>query len=147
MRNFRLGGCEYGHGLPVAVEDILARTPERAQMAYTNLVTSATTQYDAESGWSCAYITQQALADEMFVCLRTATRAIRDLREVGLVRLLVWPGAKTETQIRVAPVDISSPFGPVQAELARAPRQQLVERAITQLMAQNRRLEELAAEI
>ncbi|MGW1180127.1 hypothetical protein [Streptomyces drozdowiczii] len=114
-------------------------------MAYTNLVTNAESRYDADSGWSCAYITQQALADEMYVCLRTATRAVKDLRTCGLVRVLAWPGAHTETQVRIASVDISSPFGPVQAALLRTPRPQLVDKAIAQLLAQNRELEALAA--
>ncbi|MET8342442.1 hypothetical protein [Streptomyces microflavus] len=129
------------------MEDILSRAPERARSAYTNLVTNAESHYDGQTGWSCAYITQQALAEEMFVCLRTATRAIRDLRDVGLVRVLTWPGARTETQIRIDSVDISSPFGPVQAALVRSPKQHLIDRAIAQLVATNKELEALAAGI
>ncbi|MEV8399209.1 hypothetical protein [Streptomyces niveus] len=129
------------------MEDILSRAPERARAAYTNLVTNAESHYDGQTGWSCAYITQQALAEEMFVCLRTATRAIRDLRDVGLVRVLTWPGARTETQVRIDSVDISSPFGPVQAALVRSPKQHLIDKAIAQLVATNRELEALAAGI
>ncbi|MEW1922280.1 hypothetical protein [Streptomyces sp. NPDC088360] len=140
-----LEGPKYGNELPISVEDILGRVPARARLAYTNLVTNAETRYDGDTGWSCAYITQQALAEEMFVCLRTATRAIKDLRTHGLVRVLTWPGARTETQIRVDSVDISSPFGPIQAALVRTPKPQLVDKAIAQLVAQNRELEALAA--
>lgn len=140
-------GGNSGDGLPIAVEDILSRAPERARAAYTNLVTNAESHYDGQTGWSCAYITQQALADEMFVCLRTATRAIRDLRDVGLVRVLTWPGARTETQVRIDSVDISSPFGPVQAALVRSPKQHLIDKAIAQLVATNKELEALAAGI
>ncbi|WP_329147291.1 hypothetical protein OIU91_16880 [Streptomyces sp. NBC_01456] len=110
-------------------------------------MTNAESHYDGQTGWSCAYITQQALADEMFVCLRTATRAIRDLRDVGLVRVLTWPGARTETQVRIDSVDISSPFGPVQAALVRSPKQHLIDKAIAQLVATNKELEALAAGI
>ena len=131
--------------LPIAVEDILCRVPDRARLTYTFLLTNSESRYDADTGWSCAYITQQALADEMYVCLRTATRAIRDLRTHGLVRVLAWPGARTETQVRVDSVDISSPFGPVQAALTRTPKQQLIDKAIAQLVAQNRELEALAS--
>ncbi|WNI17605.1 hypothetical protein [Actinacidiphila sp. ITFR-21] len=140
-------GGENGPELPVSVEDILGRAPERARLAYTSLVTNADSRYDAETGWSCAYITQQALADEMYVCLRTATRAVRDLRDIGLVRVLSWPGARTETQVRIASVDISSPFGPVQAALAGSSKQQLIDKAISQLVATNRELEALASSV
>ncbi|MFD9815117.1 hypothetical protein [Streptomyces sp. NPDC059080] len=133
--------------LPVSVEDILSRAPERAHLAYTSLVTNSESRYDGETGWSCAYITQQALADEMFVCLRTATRAIKDLRNVGLVRVLTWPGAHTETQVRIESVDISSPFGPVQEELLRRPKQHHIDKAIAQLVAHNRELEALVSGI
>ncbi|UXX94022.1 hypothetical protein N7U49_21695 [Streptomyces sp. AD2-2] len=134
-----------GSELPIAVEDILCRVPDRARLTYTFLLTNSESRYDADTGWSCAYITQQALADEMYVCLRTATRAIRDLRTHGLVRVLAWPGARTETQVRVDSVDVSSPFGPVQAALTRTPKQQLIDKAIAQLVAQNRELEALAS--
>lgn len=145
MHPSNCAGGNIGSELPIAVEDILSRAPERARLAYTSLVTNAESRYDGQTGWSCAYITQQALADEMFVCLRTATRAIRDLRDVGLVRVLSWPGARTETQVRIDAVDISSPFGPVQAALVRSPKQHLIDKAIAQLRAQNRELEALAA--
>ncbi|MFJ4739059.1 hypothetical protein [Streptomyces sp. NPDC088775] len=147
MDPFICDGGEIGNELLIAVEDILCRAPERARHAYTTLVTNAESRYDGETGWSCAYITQQALADDMFVCLRTATRAIRDLRDVGLVRVLSWPGSRTETQIRIASIDISSPFGPVQAALVRSPKQHLVDKAIAQLVAQNAELEALALSV
>jgi hypothetical protein len=147
MSDHAFFGTGNGSELPVSVEDILSRLPQRARLAYTNLVTSAESRYDADSGWSCAYVTQQGLADEMYVCLRTATRAIRDLRTHGLVRVLAWPGSRTETQVRIASVDISSPFGPIQAALNRAPKQQLVDTAIAQLVAQNRELEALASDM
>ncbi|MFE5853223.1 hypothetical protein ACFQ61_08375 [Streptomyces sp. NPDC056500] len=130
---------------PIAVEEILEHVPERARIAYTYLVTSAKSEYDQETGWSCAYITQQALADEMYVCLRTTTRAIRDLKDAGLVRVLSWPGARTETQVRIDDIDVSSPFGPINADQERQPRHVLVQQAIAQLLAHNRELEALAA--
>ncbi|WP_405667931.1 hypothetical protein [Streptomyces sp. NBC_00055] len=147
MHHPNCDGGEFDAELPIAVEDILGRAPERARLAYTSLVTNAESHYDGDTGWSCAYITQQRLSEEMFVCLRTATRAIRDLRDVGLVRVLAWPGARTETQIRIDSVDISSPFGPVQAALVRSPKQHLVDKAIAQLVAQNRELEALASSV
>lgn len=145
MHRFNCADGNIGSELPIAVEDILSRAPERARLAYTSLVTNAESRYDGQTGWSCAYITQQALAEQMFVCLRTATRAIRDLRDVGLVRVLSWPGARTETQVRIDSVDVSSPFGPVQAALVRSPKTHLVDKAIAQLCSQNRELESLAA--
>jgi hypothetical protein len=105
-------------------------------------VTHSETRFDAETGWSCAYMTQQDLADEMRVCLRTATRAMKDLREFGLVRVLVWPGARTETQVRVGHVSVASPFGPMQAAQRRLPHHQLVDTAISVLLQDNRQYEE-----
>ncbi|MGW3763131.1 hypothetical protein [Streptomyces sp. NPDC005131] len=147
MHDPNCDGGEFGAELPIAVEDILGRAPERARLAYTSLVTNTESQYDGDTGWSCAYITQQHLSEDMFVCLRTATRAIRDLRNVGLVRVLAWPGARTETQVRIDSVDISSPFGPVHAALLRSPKQHQVDKAIAQLVAQNRELEALASNV
>lgn len=127
--------------LEIAVDEILARVPERARTAYTNLVTHTESRYDANTGWSCAYLTQQALADEMDVCLRTATRAVSDLRRIGLVRVLVWPGAKTETQVRVGSVPVASVFGPVRMAQEQMPHHQLVDCAIRILVKENLALE------
>ncbi|WP_167503158.1 hypothetical protein [Streptomyces malaysiensis] len=128
--------------MQVSVEDILRRLPFRAKVAYTNLVTHAESRYDADTGWSCAYITQQDLADDMEVCLRTATRAMRDLRECGLVRVLVWPGARTETQVRIADIGVTSVFGPARIMQENLPRHQLVDLAIRLLLSRNRESEE-----
>jgi DNA-binding transcriptional regulator LsrR (DeoR family) len=127
--------------LEIAVDEILARVPERARSAYTNLVTHAESRYDEATGWSCAYLTQQDLADEMHVCLRTATRAVSDLRRMGLVRVLAWPGAKTETQVRVGSVPVASVFGPVRLAQENMPHHQLVDCAIRILVKENRELE------
>jgi len=128
--------------LEIPVDEILARVPERARTAYTNLVTHQESRYDENTGWSCAYITQQDLADEMKVCLRTATRALSDLRAIGLVRVLAWPGAKTETQVRVGAVPIGSIFGPIRMAQEQMPHHQLVDCAIRMLVKTNRQLEE-----
>ncbi|MGW3860284.1 hypothetical protein ACWEDZ_02200 [Streptomyces sp. NPDC005047] len=128
--------------LEIAVDEILARVPDRARIAYTNLVTHKDSRFDENTGWSCAYLTQQDLADEMRVCLRTATRAVSDLRRFGLVRVLAWPGAQTETQIRVGHVSVASPFGPVRTVQERLPHYRLVDEAISLLVASNRELEE-----
>lgn len=128
--------------LEIPVDEILARVPERARNAYTNLVTHAESRYDEATGWSCAYLTQQDLADEMKVCLRTATRAVTDLRGIGLVRVLAWPGARTETQIRVGHVPVASVFGPIRLAQEQMPHHQLVDCAIHILVSENHRLEE-----
>ncbi|WP_369042217.1 hypothetical protein [Streptomyces sp. Midd1] len=128
--------------LEIPVDEILARVPERARTAYTNLVTHKDSRYDQNTGWSCAYITQQDLADEMKVCLRTATRAVSDLRAYGLVRVLAWPGAQTETQVRVGSIPVDSPFGLIQMERTAMPHHQLVDCAIRMLVKANRALEE-----
>lgn len=128
--------------LEIPVEEILARVPERARSAYTNLVTHQESKYDEHTGWSCAYLTQQDLADEMRVCLRTATRAVSDLRGIGLVRVLVWPGARTETQVRVSSIPVASVFGPVRLVQEQMPHHQLVDCAIRLLVNENRELEE-----
>jgi hypothetical protein len=130
----------------IPVDEILARVPERARTAYTNLVTHKDSRFDENTGWSCAYITQQDLADEMKVCLRTATRALSDLRAIGLVRVLAWPGAQTETQVRVGNVPIASVFGPIRMAQERMPHHQLVDCAIRLLVKENRHLEEHMSE-
>lgn len=127
--------------LDIAVDEILARVPERARNAYTNLLTHKDTRYDEATGWSCAYVTQQRLADEMKVSLRTATRAVNDLRRIGVLRVHVWPGAVTETQVRVSDVPVASVFGPVRMEQRLMPHQQLVDWAIRLLVQQNCELE------
>lgn len=132
--------------LEIPVDEILARVPVRARTAYTNLLTHENSRYDQTTGWSCAYLTQQDLADHMQVCLRTATRALSDLRAMGLARVLAWPGAQTETQVRVGSIAITSVFGPVQASLEKMPHHQLVDCAIRLLVKENRRLEEHLAE-
>lgn len=132
--------------LEIPVDEILARVPERARTAYTNLVTHKSSRYDQDTGWSCAYVTQQDLADEMKVCLRTATRALSDLRTIGLVRVLAWPGAQTETQVRVGSVCVESPFGLIRMEQERMPHHQLVDCAIRMLVKANRMLEDSTSE-
>ncbi|MFE2539065.1 hypothetical protein [Actinacidiphila glaucinigra] len=128
--------------LKIPVDEILARVPHRARIAYTHLVTHEATLFDQDTGWSCAYLTQQALADDMHVCLRTATRAVRDLRGIGLVRVLAWPGSKTETQVRVGDIHIGSPFGPIRMAQQLAPHHVLVDNAIALMVDRNRRLED-----
>ncbi|MFC9505389.1 helix-turn-helix domain-containing protein [Streptomyces sp. NPDC057002] len=128
--------------LDIPVEEILARVPERARVAYTNLVTHRDSRFDEKTGWSCAYITQDALACEMGVSLRTTTRALSDLRRFGLVRVLAWPGAETETQIRVSSVSVASPFGPIRMAQEQLPHHKLVDCAIALLVKSNRELEE-----
>ncbi|MEU1552128.1 hypothetical protein ABZ517_05325 [Streptomyces scabiei] len=132
--------------LEIPVDEILARVPERARTAYTNLVTHESSRYDEVTGWSCAYITQQDLAEQMKVCLRTATRAVSDLRGIGLVRVLAWPGTPTETQVRVGSVPLKSAFGPVRLAYERMPHHQLVDQAIHVLVKENRELEEELSE-
>lgn len=129
-------------GIKIPVEGILDRVPERAQSAYTNLVTHESARYDEETGWSCAYLTQQALADEMGVSLRTATRAVSDLRQCGLVRVLVWPGARTETQVRVSDICINSVFGPIHMCPDMLSHNQLVDCAIAFLLESNKAMED-----
>ncbi|MEU1816076.1 helix-turn-helix domain-containing protein [Streptomyces roseifaciens] len=132
--------------LQIHVEEILLRVPERAHLAYTNLLTHHESRYDDLTGWTRAYLTQAELAQEMACSVRTAERALRDLREYGIARVLAWPGSRTETQVRVADVPIASPFGPErQAQQAR-PRHALVEEAIGRLLRHNRQLEREAGE-
>ncbi|MFE4527089.1 hypothetical protein ACFRMO_07810 [Streptomyces anulatus] len=133
-------------GLDIAVEEILARVPARARTAYTNLITHENTRYDADTGWSCAYVTQQGLADDMKVSLRTATRAVNDLRRIGVLRVHVWPGAVTETQVRVSDVPVASIFGPVRMAQRQMPHQQLVDWAIRLLVQQNCEFEDALPE-
>jgi hypothetical protein len=118
---------------PVTIDDILQRVPDRAQLAYTNLITHRDSVFDDATGWSYAYLTQRELACEMGVAYRTAQRALVDLREVGLVRVLAWPTAQTETHIRVADIDISSVFGPIRAMQEQLPREEQIDWAIQQL--------------
>jgi hypothetical protein len=97
----------------ISVDSILARTTDRARFFYTHMVTMPDAFMDFESGWSCSYATQSQIAEDLGCSVTTAERAIRDLRSIAVCRVLAWPGAATETQLRVADVKISSPFGPV----------------------------------
>lgn len=97
----------------ISVDSILARTTERARFFYTHMVTMPGAWMDFESGWSSHFATQSQVAESLGCSVTTAERAIRDLREVAVCRVFAWPGAVTETQLRVADVKISSPFGPV----------------------------------
>lgn len=121
---------------PVSVYDILARVPFRAQLAYTYLLTHTETNFDPVTGWSYAYIGQDDLAAEMECSASTAKRALQDLRGVGVVRVLAWPGARTETHLRVADISVDSVFGPVQASREFMPRVEQVDLAIAFLMRQ-----------
>lgn len=132
--------------LRIPVDEILLRVPERAHRAYTNLVVHEETLFDRFTGWSRASITQQQLAEEMECSLRTAERAICDLRRYGLARVLAWPGTRTETQVRVSDVSIGSPFGPLRKIQAARPRHLLVDDAINHLVEHNRRIEADAAQ-
>lgn len=120
----------------VAVEHILHRLPERARSAYTALVTHPQSRFDALTGCSCAYITQAQLAEEMGCSLRTAKRAVADLQDVGVVRVLAWAGATTEVIVRVTDIVFDSAFGPVQLHLASLTADELADRAIRLLINQ-----------
>jgi hypothetical protein len=100
---------------PISVDEILDRVPLRAQVAYTYLLTHTETNFDQVTGWSYALMGQDDLATEMECSPTTVKRALADLRGVGLVRVLAWPGARTETHVRVADVSVDSVFGPVQS--------------------------------
>lgn len=120
----RLPGSPHTNGKKVSmfhsisVERILARSTERARLFYTHMLTMPGAMMDFESGWSCSYMTQQCVADDLGYSVTTAERALRDLRELGICRILPWPGAATETQLRVADIRLSSPFGPAMRFLA-----------------------------
>ncbi|MFI9271857.1 hypothetical protein ACIGXM_14220 [Kitasatospora sp. NPDC052896] len=109
----------------VPVHRILARVPERARLAYTTLITHPASKFDPLTGCSCAYITQDALAVEMGCSLRTVKRAVADLQELGVAKVLAWAGATTEVVVRVTDVRVDSVFGPMQAFLASLPPEQL----------------------
>lgn len=119
--------------LSIPVDDILARVPLRARMAYTNLLTHPDTVYDHETGWSSAYIGQHLLAQEMECSLSTVKRSLVDLRQIGIVRVLAWPGARTETHLRVGDVSIGSIFGPIVKMQAELPHEQAVDLAVLSL--------------
>lgn len=126
----------------IPVEHILHRAPERARAAYTNLVAHPQSFFDGMTGWSCTLIQQKDLADEMGCSLRTTERALADLRELGLARVLAWPHARTETQVRVTDVTLSSVFGPVREFQERMNAEQLVDEAVRMLLAEWRSFEE-----
>lgn len=98
----------------VPVAAILQRVPQRARDTYHALLAHSGTRYDRVTGWAYAYIPQEELAGFMGCGLRTVTRAVADLRGVGIARVLSWPGATTETSLRVddIPVELSV-FGPL----------------------------------
>lgn len=121
---------------PISVYDILVRVPVRAQEAYTCLLVHTETNFDPITGWSYAYIGQDDLAAEMDCSATTAKRALSDLRNVGLARVLAWPGARTETHLRVADIRIDSVFGPMQLFHEALPRGMQVDLAIGFLLRQ-----------
>jgi hypothetical protein len=109
---------------------LLRQVPDRARDAYTALVTDPESVYFEDAGWSSAFITQAKLAGSLSCSLRTAERAVSDLKQIGVVRVLAWPGARTETQVRVLDVELSSVFGPVRAALEKKNPHELVDVAI-----------------
>jgi hypothetical protein len=113
----------------VAVDQILNRLPERARLAYTALITHPDSRLDEMTGCSYAYITQMQLAQEMDCSLRTAARAISDLQEVGLARVLAWAGAQTEVAVRVTDIHLDSVFGPMQVLLAEMGPEEVIDHA------------------
>jgi hypothetical protein len=117
----------------VPVSAILQRVPERARAAYSALTLHPDTQEDWVTGWAYSYLSQDALAQLLGASLRTATRAVADLRAVGLMRVLTWPGASTETSLRIGDVSVpESVFGPVRMMQAIDPAFP-VDQAIAQL--------------
>ncbi|MFE6745937.1 hypothetical protein ACFVGM_08810 [Kitasatospora purpeofusca] len=98
--------------LIVPVESILARATARSRTVYTHLLTTSGAAMDMESGWSSSYLTQQALADDLDISVTTTERALRGLRHLGICRVIPWPGAATETQLRVADIRLRPVFGP-----------------------------------
>jgi hypothetical protein len=120
--------------ITVPVSAILSRLPERAQTTYHAYLTHPDSQHDPVTGWTYAYIPQDRVAAYTGTALRTVTRAVADLRGVGLLRVLSWPGATTETSLRRADVEVgTSIFGPVQRMQLMHP-QSVVDLAISQLV-------------
>lgn len=118
----------------VPVSAILQRVPERAQGAYHVLTRHPETQVDRVTGWAYSYLPQEALAHLMDASLRTATRAVADLRAVGLVRVLTWPGATTETCLRIGDIEVpGSIFGPLR-QMQNADPGSCVELAVAKLL-------------
>jgi hypothetical protein len=118
----------------VAVDQILNRLPERARLAYTALITHPDSRLDEMTGCSYAYITQMQLADEMGCSLRTTARAVSDLQEVGLAKVMAWAGATTEVAVRVTDIQVTSAFGPIQILIAAMPPGEIVDHAIHLLL-------------
>lgn len=119
----------------VPVTAILQRVPVRARAAYAALASHTDTQHDVVTGWAYSYLSQPQLADVMQCSLRTASRAVADLRSVGVVRVLSWPGASTETSVRVADVPVPySVFGPVRMMQMTPGNPYNVDRAISRLI-------------
>lgn len=103
----------------VPVTALLGRVPVRAVHAYHALVTHPDTCVDQVSGWASSYLTQEVLAEYMGMSIRTLSRSIADLRGIGVCRVLTWPGAQTETSVRVADIAVpDSVFGPVRMRQA-----------------------------
>lgn len=118
----------------VPVVAILRRLPQRAQTTYWAYLHHPGTAHDPQTGWSYAYISQDHLAGYMGCALRTVNRAVADLRAVGVLRVLAWPNASTETSLRVSDVPVPpSVFGPV-ARIDALNPERLVEAAICKLV-------------
>lgn len=118
----------------VPVSAILQRVPERAQGVYHALALHPDTQTDPVTGWAYSYLPQDGLARLMSTSLRTVTRAVADLRGVGLMRVMAWPGATTETSLRIGDVQMpDSLFGPVRMMQAEDPAS-CVDAAISALL-------------
>lgn len=123
---------------PIPVSAILRRVPERARAAHRCLSAHPGTKYDPVTGWAYAYCSQEELARVMGCALRTVTRAVADLRRVGLVRVFAWPGAQTETGVRVDAVVLPvSVFGPVRRMQEAVGAEVRVDQAIAQLVREH----------
>lgn len=116
------------------VVEILRRLPQRALATYSAYLHHPGTVHDPQTGWSYAYVSQDHIAQYMGCALRTVSRAVADLRAVGVLRVLAWPNAATETSVRVGDVQVPpSVFGPV-AKLRAASPERLVDAAIANLV-------------
>lgn len=118
----------------VPVAAILRRLPERARVVYWAYLGHPQTEHDPVTGWSYAYLPQERMAQHTGVALRTVSRAVADLRGVGVLRVLSWPNASTETSLRVGDVAVSaSVFGPMQM-LRPLDTESLVDLAVAKLV-------------
>ncbi|MBD0734078.1 hypothetical protein [Streptomyces sp. CBMA29] len=120
----------------VPVSAILRRLPQRARDVYAGYLRHPDTQHDPVTGWSYAYVPQDAVAHHLGCALRTVSRAVADLRGVGVLRVLSWPGADTETSLRRGDVNVTtSVFGPVQmVQLAEMHPESAVDLAVAKLL-------------